>query len=389
MSAAQPAAAKPADQLTKFTGCSEFRSRIGLSVLTGRPVKISGIRAKSESPGVREFEVSLLRLLELITNGTVVKISETGTVVLVRPGILTGGEFDFDCCRERGIGYYLELLLCLAPFGKRSLNLRLNGVSNNSLDPSVEAVRASCLPVLQRFVGREDGVDISLENRGCHPDGGALVRFTCPAVSKLKPLDLTDPGKVHRIRGLSFTCKVSPGINGRQIMSSKELLRKLLPDILITADHCSGPRGGQSPGFGITLTAETRNGCRYTAECMSRPAGAANATNPSVPEEVGLTAAQLLCEEVYRGGCVDSIGQPMALLLMSLCDRDISRLLTGALTPHSVRLLRLIRQMLGVTFRLQTRQQLEGGEEATGLGGDKVLCTCVGAGFANLSKLVR
>ncbi|PAA91740.1 hypothetical protein BOX15_Mlig028594g1, partial [Macrostomum lignano] len=375
-------AAAPAE-LLKFVGCSEFRSRIALSILTGKPVKISSIRAKLENPGVREFEISYLRLIEQITNGTMVRISETGTVVLVRPGILTGGEFEFDCCAERGIGYYLEPLMLLGPFGKRSLSVKLTGVSNNSMDPSVEAVSYSCLPLLRRFLGRDSGSELSLERRGCHPVGGAEVRFQCPTVSKLKPLDLTQPGKIHRIRGMSFTCKVSPGMNGRQIVSAKELLRRLVPDVLLTADHCTGARGGQSPGFGVTLVAETRDGCRYVAECMSRPSGVAVA-EASVPEDVGLTAAQLLCEEIYRGGCVDSISQPLALALMALCDRDASRLLTGPLTPHSVRLLRLLRQFLGVTFRLQSRPA---GDD--GLGGDKVLCTCVGSGFANLSKLVR
>ena len=54
-----------------------------------------------------------------------------------QPGMLNGGEFVHDCDRERSIGYYLELLLCLAPFMKVPLNARLRGVTNSPTDPSV------------------------------------------------------------------------------------------------------------------------------------------------------------------------------------------------------------------------------------------------------------
>ncbi len=60
-------------------------------------------------------------------------------------------------------------------------------------------------------------------------------------------------------------------------------------------------------------------------------------------------------------------------------------------------MLRHIRDFLGVTFKLEVDRPQEGdssdpageaGEETLALGGDKVLLTCVGVGFRNLSKVV-
>ena len=54
-----------------------------------------------------------------------------------QPGMLIGGTVEHDCNQQRCIGYYLEGLLCLAPFMKTSLRAVLRGVTNDQNDPSV------------------------------------------------------------------------------------------------------------------------------------------------------------------------------------------------------------------------------------------------------------
>ena len=62
-----------------FRGSQHFRQRLVCSTLSGKSICIRDIRAKDQDPGVRDYEASLLRLLEKITNGCVVEINETGT----------------------------------------------------------------------------------------------------------------------------------------------------------------------------------------------------------------------------------------------------------------------------------------------------------------------
>ena len=60
-------------------------------------------------------------------------------------GILIGGKVDHDCSLERGVGYYLELLMCLGAFCKHPLNVTLRGVTNNSFDPSPDLLKQSAM----------------------------------------------------------------------------------------------------------------------------------------------------------------------------------------------------------------------------------------------------
>ena len=76
-------------------------------------------------------------MIDSITNGSKIEVNETGTTVFYQPGMLDGGKIEHECNLQRGIGYYLEALLCLAPFMRMPLNAKLLGVTHNQLDPSV------------------------------------------------------------------------------------------------------------------------------------------------------------------------------------------------------------------------------------------------------------
>jgi RNA 3'-terminal phosphate cyclase-like protein len=62
----------------RYKGSNSFRLRLLLSTLSGKSIRIDEIRTKDASPGLRDFEASFLRLMEKLTNGCVVEISETG-----------------------------------------------------------------------------------------------------------------------------------------------------------------------------------------------------------------------------------------------------------------------------------------------------------------------
>lgn len=55
----------------------------------------------------------------------------------------------------------------------------------------------------------------------------------------------------------------------------------------------------RSPGFGLTLVAETLNGSFFSAEMSSTPQGQGD---PVLPEDLGRNCAKLLLEEIYRVG---------------------------------------------------------------------------------------
>lgn len=244
-------------------------------------------------------------------------------------------------------------------------------MTHDSLDCSVDTWRAATIPLLARAGVGPDGLDLQLLRRGAPPGGGGQAVLRVPPVrGSLPTLRLVEEGLVKRVRGVAFAERVSPAACSRMVDAARRLLNPLLPDVYIFTDARSGGGAGASPGFGLSLVAETTTGAALAADGCS---GGGRET----PEEVGERVAAQLLEEIARGGCCDGAHQPLALLLAALGPPAAAQLRLGRLTPPAVRLLRDLRDMGGPTFALQPHAE-------TGT----VLATCVGMDVTNTARPV-
>lgn len=360
-----------------YEGCNYLRYRLLLSTLSGKPVRITNIRVKDDDPGVKEYEVSFIRLLDKITNGSRIELNETGTNLYYNPGLLYGGELEHDCSVQRGIGYYLEGIMILAPFCKKAVDIKLKGITNNTIDPSVDRLKACAVPILKKFLSGDNEVIFTINKRGAAPLGGGEIKFRCPPSRNLRSIQFQNSGMVKRIRGTACSIRVSPAIANRIVESAKGILLNFLPDVYIHTDHCKGASSGKSPGFGVTLSAETTTDVIFGGEAFSPLMTAASL--PCVPEDIGKEAAMKLVDEIYRNGCVDSAFQAMTAMFMALGKKDISKVVTGPLSPAMIQFLRDLRDFFGIVFKIEPLK-----EEDEIL--EQVVLTCIGVGYTNISK---
>ncbi|CEL94162.1 unnamed protein product [Vitrella brassicaformis CCMP3155] len=388
--------------MLKYSGSSFLRQRLVLSTISGRPVKIDNIRAVDESPGLKDYEASLLRLLDKLTEGTQIQVDETGTVLRYRPGQLMGGDgFIHDCGTSRSIAYFLEVLIMLAPFAKAPLSITLRGITSDNRDPSIDTVRTVTLPLLRHF-GVIEGLSLKIIRRGAVPQGGGEVLFECPIVKKIAPVRLLDVGRIKRVRGVAFTARVSQQHAARVVDRARGLLNRFLPDVWIYTEHAKGDKSGNSPGFGVSLVAETMKGFSKGADVCSdgtlqaltettqtgdgqqserisgrrsivrqlakreeektqmaggnsqmddESAGIESAMTQS--ELVGKLAASRLLLEIRSGGVTDSTHQYLPLYFMALAEEHQQcKVRLSRLTPYTVQFLRHVRDFLGVAFEL-------------------------------------
>ena len=379
-----PLSTLPRTHYLTFHGSSHFTSRLLYSTLSGRAVRIDGIRAGEEAVGLRDYEVSFLRLLELVSVGATITINETGTAVKYAPGTLTGGHplgLTHNCPVSRGIGYYLLPLLQLAPFMKNPLTITLTGVTNSPTDLSVDLVRTVTLPLTTHF-GLPQPPTVTVKRRGFLPLGGGEVLFSCPTVRQLTPINLTAPGLVKRVRGLSLTSRCSPQHSTLMIDAVRGPLNRLLPDVHIYTDHVKGKEAGPSPGFALSLVAESTTGCLYGRERVGGLVGGEGQGDGEGTVggmvgagEVGGECVKELLSEVSRGGCVDVLHQSFVLCWMICTPERVSRVRLGRLSSWSVECLRLMERLFGVRVELKADVESK-----------TVVCTVMGCGFTNVSR---
>lgn len=347
-----------ATEYLRFTGHRQFAQRLTLSTLTGRPVHISKIRSTSPTnPGLAPHEVSFLRLLEAITNGSSMQISFTGTTITYHPGLISGtiagqGAAEGDVIEHslpttvtRGITYFLLPLCLLAPFSKAHMNVRFSGPgvitsATETGDPSVDTFRTAILPLFGLFGIPPARIELRVLQRSCAGPGGrgggGMVEIRFASQVRLpKTLHLNrNPGRVKRIRGVAYSTGVSASNNGRMIHSAREVLNQLVTDIHIAAQYDQAPlvptgdKAGSKRrlgiGFGLSLVAESSSvGVYYSADVVVPPGGG------EVPEEIGKKAAYQLLETISQGGCVSRVAASNVLILMAMGSEDVGRLRIG------------------------------------------------------------
>lgn len=360
-------------------GAVQFRQRLVVSLLSHRPVLIRNIRSDDlEAPGLREHEASFLRLLDRLTNGTVVEINTTGTQLRFKPGVLLGGEVEHDCPTSKSVGWFLEGILPIAPFGKESLHLTLKGVTDGTadMDPSPDYLKASILPLLSQFgIESEDGPSpyIRVIRRDA-AGGGGTVEIYIPLVKELKPIDFTEMGKIKRVRGSAISLKLAPTSTARVAHAAKGVLHRLLPDVWIHTDVHSTKNGGcgPSPALSLLLTAESTTGVSLSAECCLDPK---QPRGKELPEDLGVRGATMLFEEIRRGGCVDTLAQSLVLLFMCLGPEDVARIRIGTLSQYTIASLRLFKEAFDVEFKVRPDNETK-----------TVLLSCLGTGFRNMAR---
>nr|XP_007160174.1 hypothetical protein PHAVU_002G299100g [Phaseolus vulgaris]ESW32168.1 hypothetical protein PHAVU_002G299100g [Phaseolus vulgaris] len=322
----------------RLLGSQNFRQRLLLATLSSTPILIEDIRADETWPGLRDHEISLLRLFETVCDDCHVEINETGTKLKYKPGTIIGGRQHsaHDCGVSPAIGYFLEPLTVL-------------WITNDSKDPSVDTFKSTALPILKRFGVPSESLELKVESRGLPPNGGGEVILSLPVVQSLAAVSWIDEGFVKKIRGTTFSTRVSVQFENSMIKATRGIINPLVSDVHIFSDHRSGPQAGNSPGFGISLVAETTSGCFIFANTAVFHARDDDTSS--------------LADDAKRDLMPPAWGLPMLylgllFLLCALCPQDVSKVRVGKLSQYRVETLRNIRDFLNLKFIIKTRAEL-------------------------------
>ena len=360
-------------------GSSSLRHVLACSLLSRRPVTITNIHPSASPTGIDpKHEANFLKFVQRATTGTKMEVQDQNTTLKFSPGLILGGTFDHDVPDSRCVSYCIEGALLILPFAKFDSRIRFAGATQSDIDLSVDTLRVVTCRIMQMF-----GVEVSLRviRRGCAPNGNGCVELSITHLKAgLKSVKLTQRGKVRRIRGIAYSCRVAPDLPQRAATAAKGLLLQVLPDVYVVSDADMNANKNTGSGYGVVLVAETTSKLAVVSqETVARGREAA--------EEVGERAAALLFDQIAEGGCVDASHQMLTILLMGIGPADASTVRFGPLTPSAVTALSLLEQFFGVTSAIKNETSVVGTNED----GEEVLpgttlITCVGCNIVNIAR---
>jgi len=223
-----------------------LRTSLALSVITGRPIRLSSIRARRAKPGLQRQHLACVEAAAAISGAKVRGAAVGSQVVVFEPGPLAGGEHRFAIGTAGSTGLVLQTVLpplLAAPAPSRVI---VEGGTHNPLSPPFDFLARAFAPLLGRM-----GADVRLrlERHGFYPAGGG--RVVCElAPARLHPIALVETAPVTRRSARVILSRLPTHVGRRELGVVQERLG--LADADCTVDEVDSP----GPGNALLLEVE-------------------------------------------------------------------------------------------------------------------------------------
>lgn len=267
-----------------------LRSALALSVITGKAMHLTRIRANRPQPGLKPQHLKAVEAAALISAARVEGASLGSQILRFEPAQLKSGEYDFDIGTAGSVSLLLQTLCLPLSFADGPSGLTLAGGTHVPWSPCFHYLQWQWLPYLA-----EAGYHVacSLERAGFFPRGGGMLHATVTPSRPHSPLRLIRRGRLLRIRGLSAVGRLDRTIAERQRRQAVDRLHDLAVPLEIAVTDVPAA----SPGTFIALLAEFEGG-----RCCACALGARHKRAEKVADE----AVDELRADIASGGAIDA-----------------------------------------------------------------------------------
>ena len=202
-------------------GGQVLRSALSLSVALGRPVRVTNVRGGRKKPGLLRQHLAALRAAATISNG-VAEGGELGSSeVLLRPGPVRAGSYEFPIGSAGSTLLVLQTILPPLLLAEGPSTIVLEGGTHNPMAPPFEFLERSFLPQLAK-VGVE--MELELHRPGFHPAGGGRVRAVISPLARPRPFELLERGEPRRQFGEIGVAQLPASIAEREWETLRHVL---------------------------------------------------------------------------------------------------------------------------------------------------------------------
>ena len=294
-----------------------LRSALALSVIKGRALRLTNIRAKRAQPGLKAQHLAAVRAAAQISEARVEGAGIGSQSLKFEPRTLKAGDYRFDIGTAGSVCLLLQTILLPLSLAAESSRVTLIGGTHVPWSPCYEFLSRGWLPRLRSLRFRAES---ELESAGFYPRGGGVVRAVIDPVAAISPLSLSVRGRMLGIRGVSFVARLPSAIAERQRRRAVERLEHLGVPLKIEV----GSVPALSPGTFLFLCAEYEETC-----CSFSALGARGKPAERVADE----ACSELIAHHERHGAVEAHLADQLLLPLSLADGR-SEFSTSSVSAH-------------------------------------------------------
>ncbi|EEJ3949566.1 RNA 3'-terminal phosphate cyclase [Salmonella enterica subsp. enterica serovar 4,[5],12:b:-] len=234
-----------------------LRSALSLSMITGQPFEMSGIRAGRAKPGLLRQHLTAVRAATEIC-GAQVNGDELGSQQLrFTPGPIRGGEYRFAIGSAGSCMLVLQTVLPALWFADGSSRVEVHGGTHNQAAPSADFICRVWEPLLARM-----GISqrTTLIKHGFYPAGGGAAATVVEPATSLRGLTLISRGETLRTTAEALLAAVPYHVGEREVATLEAHFPQAEKNVVALEAHFPQAEknvvaleGGCGPGNALSL----------------------------------------------------------------------------------------------------------------------------------------
>lgn len=281
-------------------GGQVLRSSLALSLCTGTPLRMHGIRAGRGKPGLLRQHLTAVRAAVEIGAARVEGDALGSTELVFEPGPARAGDYRFAIGTAGSATLVLETVLwplLLAPGRSR---LVLEGGTHNPLAPPFDFIARSLVPLLGEMGAV---VECKLERAGFYPAGGGRMTVEIEGGRPLSPLVRLERGPLVRTGARALVAGLPVSVARRELEVVHERLGWSRRELEVERVEAHGP------GNVLMLELEHGGGTTVIAAFGEKGVRAEDVAAKAVEEAQRFVAAEVPVDEHLA----DQLLVPLAL----------------------------------------------------------------------------
>lgn len=205
-------------------GGQVLRSALTLSMITGTPFRIEGIRANRSKPGLLRQHLTAVQAAAAIC-GAQVSGAEPGSQRLsFAPGPIRGGDYRFAVGTAGSCTLVLQTVLPALWFADGPSTISVSGGTHNRAAPPADFLLRAWQPLVSEMGALQT---LELVRHGFYPAGGGEVVASVSPCALLQPIALDERGQYVGLKAEAVVAGVPGSVARREL----ERLRAQIADV--------------------------------------------------------------------------------------------------------------------------------------------------------------
>ncbi|MFK8110778.1 MAG: RNA 3'-terminal phosphate cyclase [Rubripirellula sp.] len=190
-----------------------IRSSLALSAVTGKPIRLTNIRAGRKKPGLLRQHLTAAQAAAKVSNGKLEGAELGSREITFAPQQIRGGAFTFRIGSAGSATLVAQTVLPALMLAEEPSVLHLEGGTHNAWAPPFDFLQRSFLPQLAKAGPK---VKAEIERYGFYPAGGGKLRLEITPCQTLRGFKLLESGSNFQPRVTALVAEIPAAVGERE-----------------------------------------------------------------------------------------------------------------------------------------------------------------------------